>query len=178
MPQRKNRELTTIVTALIVAAFAAGNFYWPMLIAALNRTVEPTLGPAGKFFYILTPLVCRNSQALWFAALGFGTLSAEAMLIAVCTVFARVNVVVRLACWLLVTLWMWYLLCLSPGTVRQTFEDPRMHAQSVVLTGALLGYVAALLLASLWFVKQAIGLRMFAPAEAPAAPHRSGFSFS
>ncbi len=85
MPPAKNRELTLLVTAWILAAFAGVDYYAP---AALDR-----------------------SELLGFVLLGICI--AQVTLIAAWAVFAPGNIVVRLPWSLLLGLMMWYLLVLG-----------------------------------------------------------------
>ena len=88
MTQAKNRELTLLVTAGILAAFAAVDYYTPFVLHG-------------------------HDDNEWLTALAFGTCIAQVTLIAAWAVFAPGNIVVRLPWSLLLGLMMWYLLALG-----------------------------------------------------------------
>jgi hypothetical protein len=172
MPQGKNRGLTIVATAVIVAVFVAGDYWWPVMVAAQNRNIrtslvngvgprnDSNLGNESEFFF---PLIFVNLQALLLAAFGIGTLWAEAALLAVWAVFGRTNIVIRLACSLFAGLWTWYLLLCSPGSTL----PPNGNA---AIFGALLLSGIMLLQAAFWVIKLTFGIRMLAPDEPQAVP--------
>jgi len=150
MLQGKSRELTIVFTVVIVAVCAAGDYLWPV--------------------------INRNSSAEWLAVAGIGALSAEAMLLAVWAVFARMNIVVRFASSLFFGLWMWYLLVFSPGNAAAPYQAT-VYARFNLLYGVVLLVGVLLLQASLWIVKLSLGVRMLAPGEPPAPPAPQRFQF-
>jgi hypothetical protein len=98
MSEAKNRELTLLVTAGILAAFAVVDFWTPFAF---------------------------NGRNDWLQALAFGGCIAQVTLIAAWAVFAPGNIVVRLPWSLLLGLMMWYVLSFAQQRAARMRFDPR-----------------------------------------------------
>jgi hypothetical protein len=148
MAEAKNRELTLLVTAGILAAFAVVDYY-------------------------LTPIAFRDHTG-WPLAMAYGICIAQVTLIAAWAVFAPGNIVVRLPWSLLLGLTMWYLL--ACGLRRYAYGRYDGSHDAVVLGIVLLSSVTVLQI-PLWIAKQAFRYRMLMPGEVPAPAGRGPVQF-
>jgi hypothetical protein len=86
---------------------------------------------------------------------------AQTMLIAIWAVFATINVVLRLACWLLFAMMTWYIL------VFATNEFQHAQSRDTFVFGVLVLSGATLLQIPLWIAKRGFRFRMIPPGKEP-----------
>ena len=139
MVEAKNRVFSIVVTAAVVAAFAAIDYFAPQFMEAAERR--------GRFIAFIL-------------GLPFGAFMAQAMLIAAWAVLAPPNIVLRSALWLLSGLTMWYLLVLG---FQKAEGGPNVDA--TIVLGVLVLSGVTILQGPMWLAKQVFRYRMLSPGE-------------
>ena len=156
MSQEKNRELTLLATAGILAALAAVDYYTP------DALYTP---PA------------RGDRIEWLAFGAVGICIAQVTLIAAWAVFAPGNIVVRLPWSLLLGLMMWYVLVFGERRVNALSPYGHYGPQDVRVLGIVLLVGVTVLQIPLWIAKLVFRYRMLMPGEVAEPAQRKPLQF-
>ena len=152
MAQGKNRELTIILTAVIVIAFAAIDIATPQILRSSVRD---------------------DFRWLFFAAVG--VCIAQVTLIASWAVLAPGNIVMRLPWALLFGLGMWYSLLLG---IWYCDQWRRLNPHDTLVLGEILLAGVTVLQIPLWIGKRALRFRMVRAGEDPTPIADERFQFN